>query len=80
MHVKRTIAIALISLSLSACGSVKDDFAKTAAGKALMDCVGGGGSLDIQEKVFENQQKGVDVKLSKNNKTIHLRFAVDKIA
>lgn len=62
---------------LTACGGSKDEFAKTDTGKALMSCVAGGGSLDIQNITFDNQQKGVDVNLLKNNKNIGMQFAVD---
>jgi hypothetical protein len=74
---KKIFAIALTSLLLSACGGAKDEFAKTDSGRALMACVAGGGSLDIQNMTFDNQQKGVDVKLLKNNKNIEMQFAVD---
>jgi hypothetical protein len=74
---KKIFAIALTSLLLSACGGAKDEFTKTDSGRALMACVAGGGSLDIQNMTFDNQQKGVDVKLLKNNKNIEMQFAVD---
>lgn len=74
---KKIFAIALTSLLLSACGGAKDEFAKTDSGRALMACVAGGGSLDIQNIAFDNQQKGVDAKLLKNNKNIEMQFSVD---
>jgi hypothetical protein len=73
----KILLIAVFSLLLSACGSPKDDFAKTESGIALMACVAGGGSLDIQNITFDNQEKGVDVKLLKNKKNIEMQFAVD---
>jgi hypothetical protein len=74
---KKIFTIALTSLLLSGCGGAKDDFAKTDSGRALMACVAGGGSLDIQNIALDNQQKGVDVKLLKNNKNIEMQFSVD---
>jgi hypothetical protein len=73
----KIFAITIFSLLLSACGSAKDDFAKTESGMALMACVAGGGSLDIQNVTFDNQEKGVDVKLLKNKKNIEMQFSVD---
>lgn len=74
---KKIIAVSLLSFLLAACGGAKDEFAKTDSGRALISCVAGGGSLDIQNMTFDNQQKGVDVKLLKNNKNIEMQFAVD---
>jgi len=75
---KKTYAATLISLLLLACSSAKDDFLNTDSGRALMTCVSGGGSLDVQNISLDNQQKGVNVKLIKNSKNIELQFAVDK--
>jgi len=73
----KLLTIALVSLLLLACGGAKDEFAKTDSGRALMACVAGGGSLDIQNITLDNQQRGVDVKLIKNKKNIEMQFAVD---
>jgi hypothetical protein len=73
----KILIVGTLSLLLVACGSAKDDFAKTDSGRALLACVAGGGSLDIQNITLDNEQKGVDVNLLKNNKNIGMQFAVD---
>jgi hypothetical protein len=74
---KKIITFIAPIVILSACGGARDEFAKTDSGRALMTCVAGGGSIDIQSIDLGNQQKGVNVKLLKNNKNIEMQFAVD---
>lgn len=73
----KILIVGATSFLLAACGSAKDDFAKTDAGRALLTCVAGGGSVDVQNIALDNEQKGVSVKLVKNNRNIEMQFAVD---
>jgi len=73
----KTLIIATFTCLLAACGGAKDEFAKTDSGIALMACISGGGSLNIENITLDDQKKGVNVQLLKNNKNIELQFAVD---
>jgi hypothetical protein len=74
---KKIVVIASAILLLGCMKSAKDEFKETSSGKAMLSCVAGGGSLNIEALNLDGGKKGVNTQLKKNSKEINMQFAVD---